>query len=90
MVFIDKVLGINIITIAIVLRYDHLNSLQLGRKALFLGFVVLVFIFGLATAILIQLDLQGDVFDYAVVVLICLYAFVYAVSWLYVKLHIFL
>jgi uncharacterized membrane protein len=58
--------------------------MQAGRKTLFLIFVPTMFFLALAVAILIQLDKKSDVVGYTVVVLICLYAFSYSASWLYV------
>ena len=61
-----------------------INSLQVGRKTIILSGAVLLLFVGLAVAILVNHKLQSAVARYAIVVLICLYAFGFALAWLYV------
>ena len=66
-----------------------LMYMQLGRKILFLFWTSMMILTGTIAAVLMQSSdgSYGDIVGYIIVVLICIYAFGYASSWLYVTAH---
>ena len=64
-------------------------GLQVGRKAILLFCTVVDMLLGAIVGVLLHADaalMIGSVVNYIVLVLVCIYAFSYSLSWLYVTI----